>query len=159
MLCMQYTVYVDSLYVNLLVYMFDSTEYVRVACNQSGVSQVVKVASLSSEDGNLSMQNLKKGGQVLWEENGRTYDATILSELKDRKGDFSGKKRPSKMEAQNKENFEHSGSDKAPQIGKIKKSVATHRKLDEKKQESRLQLIQEEAKKEVLNTMHGHALQ
>ena len=61
--------------------MFDSTEYVRVACNQSKVSQVVKVASLSSEDGNLSMQNLKIGGQVLWEENGQTYDATILSEL------------------------------------------------------------------------------
>ena len=135
--------------------MFDSTEYVRVACNQSGVSQVVKVASLSSEDGNLSMQNLKIGGQVLWEENSRTYDATILSELKDRKGDFSGKKRPSKM-AQNEEKFEHSGNDKAPQIGKTKKSVATHRKLDEKKQENRLQLIQEEAKKEVLNTTDMH---
>ena len=75
---MQYTVYVDSLYNTLLVYMFYSTEYVRVACNQSGVSQVVKVASLSSEDGNISMQNLKIGGQVLWEENGRMYDATIF---------------------------------------------------------------------------------
>ena len=121
---------------------------------QSGVSQIVKVASLS-EDGNLSMQNLKMGRQVLSEENGQTYDATILSELKDRRGDFSGKKRPSKT-AQNKVNFEHSGNDKAPEVGKTKKSVATHRKLDEKKQENRLQLIQEEAKKEVLKIMGMH---